>query len=135
MSTAPLYKIHPQHRDGNTKKSQWTIPETDERQCFDRAYWEGWQDQPATYWSYYLHEGSVSYLGIAEECKHEPERKLIIAKFVGDSTPQEWHGYPADPQKKQQDVPLPAVLKMWLDKKEMRPAIIRKIGQRKPCSL
>lgn len=131
MTAGLKYSIDPQHRDDNPKKSQWRISEADEEACFLRAHREGWQEEQDTYWSYYVSNGAVDYLGVAVD----RARRLIVAKFVGKGKPLDWHGYPADHQMHQQDVPPLPIRNMWLKEGLMRPQVISKIGKQQRCRL
>jgi len=118
------------HRDNSPQKSQWTLTELEERNVFGRTLDEHWYDD-ATGWGLHLADNVVQELGIGVD----RIRRLFVAKFVDGNRRSEWHGYPADHLANQQDVPDGSYLVSWCERGYMSIAKMRKIVQRKPCSL
>lgn len=128
--TPPPYKPHPPHRSGAPEKSQWTISEDDERECFARAWAQGWVDASGNVgWGVKADEGGIAqYLGVSAD----GARYLWWAKFVGKQSP--WHGYPADIVRRQGgDCPAPNVVRAWLHAGHIDKAALSRITRRKPC--
>lgn len=125
-----VYKINPLHRNGSTNKSQWTISENSEIQCFELARVSEWL-LPRKGWGLYIVESKPEWLGVAQD--HVTQ--VFIAKFVHDENSSEWHGYPADYRNNQQDIPEEKILKKWLLEERLLPAKIRKIAKGQPCNL
>ena len=123
------YGCHPHHRNGNPNKSQWTITEHDEVASFKLAHTNGWCSS-TTGWGLHVSQKRAEYLGTSEG----GVRILFIAKFVAADS-DSWHGYPADPQAKVDDVPENRVLQHWLTHQFLAPSKVRKIIKRQPCSL
>jgi hypothetical protein len=124
------YYHKPDHGDNNRDKSQWTISEDEEKECFENSFSMGW-NQDYVSWGLHFKEEKVTHLGKAAQNESNGGTLLFIAKFVdGNKNNELWHGYPANPggKKKQQDIPPENVLKDWLQKKYFRSAsIISKI--------
>ena len=128
---AGVYYIHKaDHRNRSPRKSQWTIPENEERSVFSQTYSEGWYEGTVG-WGLRLAGQTVSELGVGVD----RIRRLFIAKFIDGSATSQWHGYPADYLAHQQDVPDPGILLEWCALRHINPAKMRKILQRKPCNL
>lgn len=125
-----LYSHHPDHRNGTARKSQWIIPEHDERVCFSTARTRGWTSEGVG-WGLHLPNARVEYLGIDDG----GEYSLFIAKFVDGNKNGQWHGYPGDPQRHAADIPSPDVLRSWLHCELLSAAKIRKIARGQPCNL
>jgi hypothetical protein len=126
-----LYAAHPHHRDNSRRneKSQWTITETEEVASFTSAYGGGWIDAEQG-WGLHRPNAAVAALGTATD----GETTLYVAKFVSkNATP--WHGYPADHQRRIDDVPSERLLKEWLDQGLVSNAAVRKLVKQQPCSL
>lgn len=118
------------HRDNSPQKSQWAISEADERNVFGRTLDERWYEE-ATGWGLHLTDNVIQELGIGVDRM----RRLFVAKFVDGNRKSEWHGYPADHLANQRDVPDGSYLVSWCERGYMSIAKMRKIVQRKPCSL
>jgi hypothetical protein len=88
----PPYAPYPPHRNRAPGKSQWTISETEEIACFERAWAQGWiSGSGDVAWGVSANANEVARdVGVSDD----GNRVLWWAKFVGKSTP--WHGYPAD---------------------------------------
>ena len=122
------------HRDQSDKKSQWSISIDAERGCFTGAICAGWNLPPHNCWGLHFEDRKVGYLGTT--AKSEPEqRQLFIAKFVDSDKNDKWHGYPADPCNKNQDIPPDSVLKDWLQKQYLRRQTVSKLAKGKKCRL
>lgn len=75
--------------------------------------------------------GNATYLGDSDDGL----RRLLIAKFVASNSPKVWHGYPADHQKRTQDIPDTIILEEWMRLSYLKPAKIRKVMRGQPCNL
>lgn len=131
--TAQTYKVNIHHRNGNNSKSQWTIPESAEIDCFSVAGKEGWLVKDVG-WGLHKISGKPDWLGVAED----KATALFIAKFVGNqisTTGIEWHGYPANYRANSHDIPEQEVLRKWLTGSGLSAAKVRKIGKGQPCNL
>jgi hypothetical protein len=129
--SSPSYLPNPKHRDKSPNKSQWTITVADELVCFREADQRAWLlvDEG---WGLHLTAGLPAYLGVAAV---DQTRKLFIAKFVVSHVPPVWHGYPADPQSNEQDIPGEVILGRWLDSGLLPASKIRKVGKKQACRL
>ena len=125
-----VYAIHPDHRNDHPRKSQWTISRSDEIATFDRAAQHHWLDSYRG-WGLHIVDDSPRYLG---RCV-ERSKRSFIAKFVGASTTDEWHGYPGDYARNSQDIPPPRVLQYWTQFSILSPAQVRRIAKAQPCRL
>lgn len=124
------YTPNPLHRNNSPQKSQWLILENEEVECFRIAYDKGWKNG-GNAWGLYYKRDRLDYLGIGTD----RTVRLFIAKFKNDSSHNAWHGYPADHQRHQQDIPDESILRSWITNKVLAKAKIRKIGAGQPCSL
>ena len=124
------YCVHPHHRNGTPHKSQWSIPESQERNVFIHARDQNWLLQTVG-WGLHVVNGRVEYLGTT----HNGTRCLFVAKFVDASENHTWHGYPADHQRRPSDIPSVCILQRWMTSNLLRRAVIRKIVRGQPCSL
>ena len=138
MLTNPLHTIRPgvfyihklDHRNRSPRKSQWTIPENEERRVFSHAYAQGWYTD-TTGWGLRLVNGLVCDVGTSvDQIRH-----LFIAKFVDGNSKSQWHGYPADHVMNQQDLPDVTLLRTWSTDGYLSFAKVRKIVRRQPCVL
>ena len=125
-----MYVVNPHHRNGNVKKSQWTISEADEIKCFDLAKGQGWVLGDRG-WGLHVSRKRPTWLGVARD----RDTQLFIAKFVGSSSGAEWHGYPADYRHNHHDIPEGEILRSWLSVSGLSPAKVRKIARGQPCNL
>ena len=88
------YGCHPDHRNGNHNKSQWTISTTEEVESFKCSYSQRWVLGTRA-WGLHLVDGQPAYLGTAID----RSRHLFVARFEDGNGNQRWqHGYPADHQ-------------------------------------
>lgn len=103
-----IYQINPQHRNGSSSKSQWTITRKAEVELF------GWANEKESksgdyYWGVIQHNNKCIDLGITVA-----ENKTKIARFVHSHEPIIWHGYPVDYiQDPQNDCPRRELLLKW----------------------
>ena len=123
------YLYHPDHRNGNNEKSQWTISEAAECKTFMDAFELDWLDDSQG-WGLYRVADSVRHVGVGIERTLD----LFIAKFVGNASQSEWHGYPADPTRNG-DRPTRETLLMWLEHEFLPSPKISKLIQGKRCKL
>lgn len=129
-----IYYIHKMdHRNGNPSKSQWTVHELTERNCFQHAL-SSWQCNPYSCWGLHFEDDKTAYLGVTKSSAPE-KRDLFIAKFIDSNKNNKWHGYPADHVLNSQDIPPEEVLAMWLQVKHLRPATVRKLSRGQKCKL
>jgi hypothetical protein len=124
------YEPYSAHRDGTRRKSQWTITVRDEIRSFTAAEGDGWLDTTRG-WGLHRPNRSPEYLGVAVD----RDRQLFIAKFVRGRAGEPWHGYPADPQLKPQDLPAERVRRAWLDQEILPAVLIRRLIKGQPCAL
>jgi hypothetical protein len=131
-----IYYTHKiDHRNNSPDKSQWTINECQERNCFQFSLQSSWNKPPYISWGLYIEDDQVVYLGTS--ASNEPDLyHLFIAKFVDSSKKSNWHGYPANPSSgKNQDIPPVDVLRDWQQNNYLRPQTIRKITKGQKCRL
>lgn len=124
------YHCHPDHRNGNLNKSQWTITQVQELDAFRYAEANKWLDG-AKGWGLHLVNGAAQYLGISVS----RVTQLFVAEFVAGNAPVLWHGYPANHQAHAQDIPHAQVLKDWMKLNLVAAPKIRKLMRGQPCSL
>jgi hypothetical protein len=124
------YSVHPSHRNRAIGKSQWTVSETTEKNVFARMLDNEWI-QGNVGWGVHVNRERLQYVGVSAD----GQRKLVLAKFVDGNANNEWHGYPADHQRSNSDIPASEILKKWLSENIMSAAKIRKISKGQPCSL
>ena len=125
------YLPNPQHRDGNPNKSQWTINIDQEIYVFRCMAYYGWGFQNNGWGLLINNDGKVDYLGFI----NNRNTAVFIAKFVGDTNHNSWHGYPADYQFRAQDVPDRAILQRWKENNYLTKAKVRKIMMGQPCKI
>lgn len=111
-----------------TEKSQWSISPNQEIVCFNLAHSKGWTEADKG-WGLHYSNDVLDYLGLAQDHR----TRVFIAKFVGNQG--NWHGYPADHQKNQQDIPTERIRRIWMNDNVLKPAKIRKITKGQPCWL
>lgn len=122
------YAPNPVHRNRTMGKSQWSITINDENVSFSRAVANAWLIGQQG-WGLHYPTGRPEYLGVAQD--HVTQ--VFIAKFVGAGGV--WHGYPADHQQNQHDIPDPSVLQKWEEAKFLSRAKVRKINRGQSCLL
>ncbi len=124
------YGCHPDHRNGNRAKSQWTIQQAEEITAFTYCYDHTWFIGDRA-WGLHYQQGSLTYLGVGVD----RQRALFVARFEDGNSNQQWHGYPADHQRNVHDR-LPEQLKeLWIRNGVLDPAKVRKLSRGQPCSL
>jgi hypothetical protein len=125
------YTINLKHRNGTPAGSQWIITQKEERDCFETSANRSWLLE-RTGWGLYFDETNVlSYLGRAVD----RDRLLVVAKFVASETPVVWHGYPADHERNNHDIPDQSILKSWVRERVLPRPTMRKIMSGQPCRL
>lgn len=126
------------HRNGNPQKSQWTINEIEERDCFEFAaqmyFIDGFSSNYCC-WGLYILNKSPERLGKSAANKPQPFRDLFIAKFVDGDKNNKWHGYPADLVNYTQDIPLENILNYWMEANFFSAAKIRKMSRAQKCRI
>ena len=132
--TEIFYTHKVDHRNNSPEKSQWIITEAEERECFKYSFESCWDEQSFTSWGLYFKDNKVDYLG--KTATNEPMFSyLFIAKFVDSTKNHKWHGYPANPGGKQQDIPPVFVTKEWQNKNYLPRTKVRKISKGQKCKL
>ena len=123
------YWVHPHHRDNRPNKSQWTIIPDKEFECFvktphlDKSF------------GLYIKDDNPHVLGKRKQkaiLEGKKDAELYIARFVHNAACNVWHGYPADGELGDQDIPSSYYLKQWKAKGYFTPAQISRIHQGKP---
>jgi len=123
-TVAALVYVHKDdHRNGSTVKSQWIISKERERDIFSLAMSSAWKDGDQKAWGLFMHGTTVSEIGYAVD----RSRILYLAKFVGAEQPAMWHGYPADHQANNADIPCNSILKAWMSENVIPKAAISRI--------
>jgi hypothetical protein len=126
-----IYKVSSHHRrtKGNTNKSVWTITIDEEVDLFIFSKNSNWVEGKICY-GLLLSGTTLLVVG------RNPEKEdLKIAKFVDSNDNNKWHGYPADPKNRKQDIPCMELLSVWRDKKYIGKSDVRKLKQQIPCDL
>ena len=104
------YFVSPLHRmvNATADKCVWTIPVPEEIDCFATAINNTWFINDKC-WGIgpVLSKNNLPVLGVNYESKD-----LSIAKFVQGAG--QWHGYPADVNRRPHDRPHPVVLETWV---------------------
>jgi len=123
------YLSHLPHRNKNPEKSQWTISIDEEVSIFRASENNQWLF--ATHgWGLNIRNNYPQNLGFSKDGNYT----LFIAKFVGADSIN-WHGYPADHQTKNQDIPDEIILSAWITLSILPRAKIRKIAKGQKCNL
>ncbi len=136
MAIVPTISVSPDvsyshnlsHRDGTLKKSQWKIFNDEELLSFTTALKKKWLLSDVG-WGLHFENKTPANLGVAQD----HETLVFVAKFVNDKNT--WHGYPADHQRNNQDIPPEQIRRKWLEAKVLPLPKIRKLGKGQPCSL
>ncbi|WP_345724582.1 hypothetical protein [Herpetosiphon gulosus] len=126
-----VYIHNDQHRDGKGTKSQWTISKSEELCCFEHAarllfIEKLGLENTSEGWGLYLIDEQVEYLGNSST-EGSKSLRFFIAKFVDGNENGKWHGYPAGPGGRSQDIPPGDVLLYWVGMNYLRPGAMRKI--------
>ncbi len=128
QKTKVTYWVHPHHRDNRPDKSQWTIIPDEEFECFVKAI-----IKDKTF-GLYLKDEKPHVLGkrkLKAIREGKDDADLYIARFVHDNACKVWHGYPADSELGDQDIPSSYYLKQWKAHGYFTPAQLRKIQKGK----
>ena len=126
---AVIYTISKKHRGQNPEKSHWTITMPKEVALFREALRSGYEDT-YTAWNLYVVDGAACEVGRSVE-----DIELKIAKFVDSCRNEQWHGYPANYLKNNQDIPSAKVLRQWNNAGIISTATMKKIKGGQPCNL
>lgn len=121
------------HRNGASSKSQWTISKCDEHESFQLARSRDWCGLGLG-WSLHLAGAKAQCLGAGARAKGRHDVQLFIARFVS-GTVNDWHGYPADPQIHNQDIPPAALLERWAEAALITPVMMRRTLRGQKCQL
>jgi hypothetical protein len=126
-----IYKISPLHRRtrGNTDKSIWTISNEEEVELFIFSKSANWTEDNVCY-GLKLNGTAILVIGRTPD-----NHNLKIAKFVDGNRNNKWHGYPADPKNKSQDIPCTEILTSWRNLNYIGKSDVRKLKQQIPCDL
>lgn len=124
-----VYTISKKHRGENKSKSNWTIPKPEEVTLFTDALKKGYEEECFA-WNLLLDGEAICEVGRSSE-----GLELKLAKFVDANKKDQWHGYPANYQKNNQDIPPYNVLKLWMNSKLISAATMAKIRKGQPCNL
>lgn len=124
------YICHPVHRNGRPGKSQWTINEQEEVDCFRQTFQAQWIIDHKG-WGLHIVNGFPYKLGVAQDRVTD----VFVAKFVGNQQIAEWHGFPADHRKNSSDKVDEAVAWDWLERGFLTGAKVRKLIAGQPCRL
>ena len=126
-----IYTISKKHRGRNAEKSHWIIKMPKEVALFRDALKLGYEDKENyTAWNLLVVDSEVCVVGESTE-----EINLKIAKFVDSNKNEQWHGYPANYMKNNQDIPPANVLRQWYDANIISGATMKKIKGGQPCNL
>ena len=125
------YIVRSAHRrNGNSEKCIWTISREDEVNCFQDSRLQDWLEDTKGWGLKINAEGSLDEVGISDQGEI-----LKIGKFRDDNSTREWHGYPADYCRRQQDKPSQRILMDWKNKGLINKTQMNRITQCKKCSL
>ena len=128
-STGRRYYFQPDHRNGNPKKSQWSIGLPEELHCFENSVNLGWANSSHA-WGLHCPGAIPEVLG------HSPTGlSLKIAKFVAGTSTSFWHGYPANYRQYHQDRPPVSILRGWESCGLIKKYEVARVRGGKPCSL
>ena len=125
------YMISSHHRrtSGNNNKSVWTISNNEEVNLFIFSKTSNWVEDNICY-GLKLNGKTILVVG-----KTPNSQDLKIAKFVDGNRNNRWHGYPADPKNKKQDIPCMEILTIWRNLNYIGKSDVRKLKQQISCSL
>ncbi len=135
---APLalhHEANPVHRDPSRSShhTQWSpgIDESDEFAIFSESVARAWGAPDASYWGIRLQ--ADGHLETLNDTRLHDDRIAKWCRFVGNMTPQIWHGYPTWPDP-QRDCPPQAVLLAWARYRPLSVAKVAKILRGRQCS-
>lgn len=115
------YQIHPQHRNGNPNKAQWTVSYENEISIFAGAAVENIIVDEQYMWGIFVPQYEPEVLGVT---KNGDQSRIAI--FDNGKHNGFWHGYPAD-YIREQEVPPDVVLDTWRTKAIISKPDINKI--------
>ena len=124
------YVCTSKHRDGREGASRWRpdVSYDDEFGIFCRSDDEDWtHDSGATYWGVLIDGEKAVSVGTAKEG---------VAKFRNGPIPRPgspWHGYPARPDIRDNDVPPEQVVMEWIDREWVTRAQGKRVLRRQRC--
>jgi len=128
VSSGVSYSHNPLHRNNTLEKSQWRIPKDAELLSFQTALDRTWLLSDVG-WGLHFENNNPANLGVAQDHK----TLVFIAKFVNDR--KTWHGYPADHQRNNQDIPDIQIRRKWLKENILPRRTVLQLGKGQPCSL
>lgn len=108
------YKSLNYHRNGNPIKAQWTITVDEEIDSFADTKENNWIDGNKG-WGI-ISEGD-GHKNIGYVINKDEKIPVYIARFVGNTRTDEWHGYPANIARGASDRPVDSVLGEWRESK------------------
>lgn len=125
------YKVSSHHRRtrGNNNKCIWTISNDEEVSLFIFSKNSNWTEDNICY-GLKLNGTNILVVG-----RTPNNQDLKIAKFIDGSRNNKWHGYPADPKNRKQDIPSVKILTTWKNFNYIGKSDVRKLKQQIPCSL
>ena len=104
-----------------------------EMTIFDNSTQQGWCSQ-TTGWGHLAEQARIVPIG-ESAADFGDVHPLHIAKFVDSNVSGIWHGYPADPDRLDQDVPPPEIQAAWLALGVIKTGHVRKMQRRLKCGL
>ena len=126
-----IYTISKKHRGRNPDKSHWVIEMPKEMELFRDALRLGYEDKANfTAWNLLIVDRKVCVIG-----KSVDGMELKMAKFVDGNKNEQWHGYPANYMKYNQDIPPACLLLSWQKAGYITTATMKKIKGGQPCNL
>lgn len=123
------YYYKSDHRDGTSKKSQWSIKPPKELSVFVNARTNKWEEFNYS-WGLNIVSSKAAKLG-----KNHDGDSLNVAIFEGGQENSVWHGYPLDFKRNSKDLPPTKILTEWRNKNYIKKHKISKAQQGKACSL
>jgi hypothetical protein len=115
-------------RPAARQKSQWTISDSEERDCFELAATSDWTWRNS-YWGLHVSAGTAQFLGSSQAPEREP---VFIAKFIEDQA--NWHGYPVAHWRSPYDKPSSGILKDWHAKGYIRKKTVKRVVGGRRCT-
>ncbi len=128
MISIPPYESNLVHRSGQPNKSQWTISEKEEHQCFINSHVQGWRDGINSWGVFPVDNPDI--LGT----DRNGGASVRVAKFVTAENVDLWHGYPVDTARKA-DIPTTNVLNAWLIAELFPRKQLRMLARQQRCTL
>lgn len=129
------HEANPVHRNPSRRNhhTQWasTICEQAEFDIFANAVLESWGSQNSSYWGILVRaDGDLETLN--DSLCHDG-RIAKWCRFVGETTPQIWHGYPMWPDTRR-ECPPQRILFAWVGHRPLSKAKAVKILRGRQCS-